>query len=101
MSEYLHVHELNHIVLWQMPVYPLENTKDLKKAQLDIAEGPFVLAAEPDAEKVAVLLKNSSSSTLKTVLVTMSDASVVLSSSLTDNDKESDCSLDSHQKKLT
>eukprot|EP00808_Paulinella_micropora_P011306 g69765.t1 len=44
------------------------NTKDLKKAELDIAEDPFVLAAEPDAEKVAVLLKNSSSSTLKTVL---------------------------------
>eukprot|EP00808_Paulinella_micropora_P000289 g33162.t1 len=44
------------------------NTKDLKKSQLDIAEDQFVLAAEPDAEKAAVLLKNSSSSTLKTVL---------------------------------
>eukprot|EP00808_Paulinella_micropora_P013464 g5821.t1 len=30
----------------------------------------------------------------------MSDASVVSSSSLTDNHKESDCSLDSHQKKI-
>eukprot|EP00808_Paulinella_micropora_P026116 g12714.t1 len=30
----------------------------------------------------------------------MSDASVVSSSSLTDNDKESNCSLDSHQKKI-
>eukprot|EP00808_Paulinella_micropora_P029095 g73979.t1 len=34
------------------------------------------------------------------VLVAMSDASVVSSSSLTDNDKESACSLDSHQKKI-
>eukprot|EP00808_Paulinella_micropora_P021039 g19550.t1 len=39
-----------------MPNYPLEDTTELKKTQLDMAKDPYVLYAKPDPARVAAFL---------------------------------------------
>eukprot|EP00808_Paulinella_micropora_P004484 g44379.t1 len=41
-----------------MPNYPLEDTTDLKKTQMDMAKDPYVLSAKPDPARVAAFLFN-------------------------------------------
>eukprot|EP00808_Paulinella_micropora_P015263 g46308.t1 len=56
------------LVLGSMPNYPLEDTTDLKKTQLDMAKDPYALSAKPDPARVAAFLVGTKSSGLKTAL---------------------------------
>eukprot|EP00808_Paulinella_micropora_P028720 g71840.t1 len=86
---------------WDRSGSSLSNISSLS-SDLDEEELLETSSRPKSAQRIALrqFIEASDSESDTAVLLFMSDASVVSSSSLTDNDKESDCSLDSHQKKI-